>query len=114
MFSRKERKRENETFKTLYRQTKQAEIENAKCQVLGLAEKFDLTQIENQIDTFFASGYGYINYFQIKKFITLYRLILNRTKNRTPVNHFQKPTPQIEEMRFLKGFHNTATVCNRT
>ena len=43
---------ENETFKTLYRQKKQAEIENAKCQVLGLAEKFDLNQIENQIDTF--------------------------------------------------------------
>lgn len=43
---------ENKTFKTLYRQKKQAEIENAKSQVLGMPEKFDLTEIEKQIDDF--------------------------------------------------------------
>lgn len=43
---------ENPTFKKLYREKKQAEIENAKCQAFGIADKYDLNKIEQQIDSF--------------------------------------------------------------
>ena len=43
---------ENPTFKNLYREKKQAEIENAKCQAFGIADKYDLNKIDQQIDKF--------------------------------------------------------------
>ena len=42
-------------FKTLYKQKKNAEIENAKSQALGQEEKFNLIEINKQIDQYLIS-----------------------------------------------------------